>query len=202
MATAIVSPKAEPARPAETLLKSPRTHESLALSKQAVAAWRRRGSIHLAKRRLLTALYGPESAFDEYIGYTATFRERAAIMSAFLRLYDKYRDIHDPRDDEEAYEIWAEALLAFENQMQELVRSGGWMGIDNDGNVSEYTTNDIARVLTALVEAKEEKLGLLGDVLSLDKYQPLTGSLIGWPIGLPIDRLLSSHRSVIAQKAL
>ena len=123
-------------------------------------------------------------------------------MSAFLRLYDKYRDIHDPRDDEEAYEIWAEALLAFENQMQELVRSGGWMGIDNDGNVSEYTTNDIARVLTALVEAKEEKLGLLGDVLSLDKYQPLTGSLIGWPIGLPIDRLLSSHRSVIAQKAL
>lgn len=143
---------------------------SLSLSKQAIAAWRRRGAVPLAQQQILAALYGPEAAFDEEIGYTASLRERVAIMAAFLRLYDRYRYILDPRDDNAAYENWAETLLAFETDMQKLVRSSGWIGVDKDGSPSVFTTNEIGRVLAALVEEKEESLGLLRDLLRPDEF--------------------------------
>lgn len=143
---------------------------SLALSKQAIAAWRRRESVPLVQQRILTALYGPEAAFDEDIGYTATMRERVAVMSAFLRIFDQYRDILDPVDNKEAYETWAEVLVSFETDMQQMVRKGGWIGVDAQGKPSEFTTSEIARVLTALVEDKQEKLGLLRDLLLPDEF--------------------------------
>lgn len=139
--------------------------KSLALSKQAIAAWRRRESVPLAQQRILTALYGPEAAFDEDIGYVATQRERVSILSAFLRLFDRYRPILDPSENKEAYETWADVLLAFEDEMKHIVRQGGWIGVSPDGTPSEFTESQIASVLTALVQEKQDQTGILKDLL-------------------------------------
>ena len=96
-------------------------------------------------------MYGPEAAFDEEVGYTAPLPERVAIQSAFLRLFEQYRDILHPNSTIDAYENWAEVLLAFEGEMQRLVRSEGWIGIDADGKPSEFTTKAIARALSTVV---------------------------------------------------
>lgn len=140
------------------------------VSKQAIAAWRRRESVPLVQQSIFTALYGPEAAFDEDIGYTATMRERVAILSAFLRIFDQHRDILDPADKKQAYETWAEVLLSFETDMQQIVRSGGWLGVDSQGVPSVFTTSEIARALTAVVEDKQERLGLLRDLLLPDEF--------------------------------
>ena len=143
--------------------------KSLALSKQAIAAWRRREAVPLAQQQILTALYGPEAAFNEEIGYIATQRERVAILSAFFRLFDQYRDILDPAKEKDAYETWAEVLLGFEGDLQHMVRSGGWIGVSAEGKPSEFTTSEIARVVAALVEDRQEKMGLLRDMLRPDE---------------------------------
>ncbi|MCL7998271.1 helix-turn-helix domain containing protein [Brucella sp. 21LCYQ03] len=144
--------------------------KTLHLSKQAISAWRRRDSVPLAQQQVLTLQYGPEAAFDESIGYAATERERIAIISAFLRLFDKYRGIHDPEELDTAYEDWAEMLLSFEGMMQKFVREGGWISINNENKVGIFTPNQIARVLTAYVgEEKQDKLNLFHDLLRPDE---------------------------------
>lgn len=150
--------------------------KKLSLSKQTIAAWRRRQAVPLAQQKILTVLYGPEAAFDEDIGYAATSRERIAILSAFLRLFDKYRGLYDPASNKGAYETWAEALLAFGSDMEQLVRSNGWLGVSTDGKPHVFTTNEIARVLAALVEEKQDQLGLLGDLLFAEEEPPAEGS--------------------------
>ncbi len=142
--------------------------KSLSLSKQAIAAWRRREAVPLAQQRILTGLYGPAAAFNEEIGYDASMKERQAILSAFLRIFDQNRKLLDPTSHPSAYEHWAEALLSFESDMQRLVRSGGWIGFNATSGPSEYSIDEISRVLTALVQAKEDTLGILRTLVTPD----------------------------------
>lgn len=141
----------------------------LHLSKQAIAAWRRREFVPLIQQQLLTALYGPEAAFDDSIGYAATRRERIAIVSAFLRLFDRYREILDPATEAHAYEEWAEMLLGYEAEMQELVRETGWIGRDEVSGIGLFTTKEIGRALADHIGERQETLGLFRDLLRPDE---------------------------------
>ncbi len=144
--------------------------KALHLSKQAISAWRRREAVPLTQQQVLTLQYGPEAAFDESIGHAATEREKIAILSAFLRLFDKYREILNPAEHDHAYEDWAEMLLSYEETMTTLVRSEGWIGIDKDEKVGIFTTNQIARVLAMYIgEEKQDKLNLFHDLLRPDE---------------------------------
>jgi hypothetical protein len=132
--------------------------ESIGVAKQTISSWRRRGTVPTSKQYFLTSLLGPEAAFYPEVGYATTARERQVVLAAFLELFDRLRERHDPSHNARRYSDWAQALLNFEDDLQKVIRATGFVTINEKLQVGELDRSTLAQYLVKLVaEGKLEQ---------------------------------------------
>lgn len=110
----------------------------LGKAKQTVSSWRRRGKVPYELQYELADRFGPEAALYKEVKYATTSRERQAIVTVWLKLFDRYRSHRDPANDASAYISWAQAMLHCELDIRDAVRSVGFLDEgDNQMTVAE-----------------------------------------------------------------